>query len=107
MQMYIDEDLDRDLRQAAAAEGRSAAAVIREALRSYLDGSATGAPVDDPILAMAGQFGGLPADAAADHDRYLYGTEASAAVPAPPTHVQAPGPRLGRGPGSQAADALR
>jgi len=78
MQIYLDEDVDRGLRQAAAAEGRSAAAIIRDALRSYLAGSAdqmASVTADDPILAMAGRFGGMPADAAADHDRYLYGSD--------------------------------
>ncbi len=76
MQIYLDEEVDRDLRQAAAAEGRSAAAIIRDALRAYLKAdTAAASMVDDPILAMAGRFGGLPPDAAVDHDRYLYGAD--------------------------------
>lgn len=84
MQIYLDEAVDQDLRQAAAAEGRSAAAIIRDALRAYLAGGTGTAPmVDDPILAMAGRFGGLPPDAAVDHDRYLYGPERPPAAPGP------------------------
>lgn len=71
-QIYIDQDLDQALRQAAAAEGRSAAALIREAVRAYLASRAKSSLGDDPILAMAGAFKGLPADAAAQHDRDLY-----------------------------------
>lgn|GEM_PF-1209001 len=89
MQIYLDEEVDRDLRQAAAAEGRSAAAVIRDALRAYLKaGAAVPAALDDPILAMAGRFGGLPADAAVDHDRYLYGPEESATPAGPDDRPQ-------------------
>lgn len=35
-QIYLEEDLDRTLRDLARRQGRSAAAVIREALRRYL-----------------------------------------------------------------------
>jgi plasmid stability protein len=72
-QIYLDEQMDEQLRQRAAAEGRSAAAVIREALNSYLGRSPVGAEEDDPIRAMAGTLRGLSADAAAEHDRDLYG----------------------------------
>jgi plasmid stability protein len=69
-QFYLDKDLDQRLRETAAAEGRSAAAVIREALRRYLsDGTATR---PDPIVAMVGMFSGLPPDTALEHDRDLY-----------------------------------
>lgn len=71
-QIYIDEDLDRDLRRLAAAEGRSAAAVIRDAIRAYLSHRADGRGEPDPILAMAGALSGLPPDAALEHDRDVY-----------------------------------
>lgn len=70
-QIYLEEDVDRELRAVAAAEGRSAADVIREALRRYLS-EREGATLD-PILAMVGTISGLPRDAAAEHDRDLYG----------------------------------
>ncbi len=69
-QIYLEEDTDRELRALAAAEGRSAADVVREAVRRYLAERA-GAP-SDPILAMIGTVSGLPPDAAAEHDRDLY-----------------------------------
>jgi plasmid stability protein len=72
-QIYLDEQMVGQLRQRAAAEGRSAAAVIREALNSYLGRSPINAELEDPIRAMAGRLHGLPADAASEHDRYLYG----------------------------------
>ncbi|MGH9092828.1 MAG: ribbon-helix-helix protein, CopG family [Acidimicrobiales bacterium] len=72
-QFYLDEQVDEQLRQRAAAEGRSAAAVIREALNSYLRRGPVDAEEEDPIRAMAGTLRGLPADAAAEHDRELYG----------------------------------
>jgi plasmid stability protein len=71
-QIYLDEDLDRDLRAVAAAEGRSAADLIREAVRRYLAERSGGGPVD-PIAAMIGTIDGLPPDAASEHDRDLYG----------------------------------
>src|SRR5262245_12272215 len=73
-QIYIDEEVDHQLRQAAAADGRSAAALIRDALVAYLDERARTRTVspDDPILAAAGTLHGLPADASVEHDRDLY-----------------------------------
>jgi hypothetical protein len=71
-QIYLDEELDRELRAVAATEGRSAADLIREAVRRYLAERASGAPVD-PIAAMIGSVEGLPSDASAEHDRDLYG----------------------------------
>ena len=71
-QIYLDEDLDRELRAVAASEGRSAADLIREAVRRYL-AERGGGGVTDPILAMIGTVDGLPADAATEHDRDLYG----------------------------------
>ncbi|GBC86431.1 hypothetical protein HRbin12_00420 [bacterium HR12] len=35
-QIYLDEDIDREIRALAAAQGRSAASVIREAIRRFL-----------------------------------------------------------------------
>jgi hypothetical protein len=74
-QIYLDEQMDDELRQRAAAEGRSAAAVIREALNSYLSRRAVDAEQEDPIRAMAGTLRGLPADAASEHDRDIYGDD--------------------------------
>lgn len=78
-QIYLDEETDEQLRERAAAEGRSAAAIIREALRVYLvrDGFHPTGP--DPIRAMAGTLSGLHADAAMEHDRDLYGDQGAAA----------------------------
>ena len=77
-QIYIDEKLDEQLRQRAAAEGRSAAALIREALGSYLSLRATDDAQDDPIRAMAGTLRGLPGDASVEHDRDIYHRRRSA-----------------------------
>jgi plasmid stability protein len=75
-QIYLDEDVDRELRAAAAAEGRSAADLIREAVRRYLAERGGGGSVD-PIAAMIGSVDGLPSDAAVEHDRDLYGATQS------------------------------
>ncbi|MCC6224644.1 MAG: ribbon-helix-helix protein, CopG family [Thermoleophilia bacterium] len=71
-QIYIDEDLDVRLRATAAAEGRSAAALIRDAVRLYLAGQRAGPAAGDPFLELAGMFEGGPRDASTDHDRYLH-----------------------------------
>lgn len=71
-QIYIDEELDSQLRAAAATEGRSAAALIRDAVRQYLRRKARSTP-SDPFLELAGTFTGGPPDASTEHDRYLYG----------------------------------
>jgi plasmid stability protein len=69
-QIYLDDDLDKQLRSTAAAEGRSAAAVIRDAVRRYLSDRPAGG--HDPILAAIGSVTGFPPDASAQHDRDLY-----------------------------------
>lgn len=79
-QIYLDEELLDRLRQFAATEGRSAAAVIRDALRAYLAPSPE-SEHDDPIMAMAGAFSGLAADASVEHDRDLYGASPKGATP--------------------------
>lgn len=73
-QIYLDEEVHGQLRERAALEGRSAAAVIREALGLYLSRRPTD---QDPIRAMAGSLRGLPRDAATEHDRDLYGERAT------------------------------
>jgi len=72
-QIYIDAALARRLRRAAAARGRTASALIREAVHRYLDDE--GPPADDPIRAFIGGSTGGPADASVEHDRYLYGSD--------------------------------
>jgi hypothetical protein len=74
VQIYIDEDLDDTLRQVAALEGRSAAAVIRDAVRAYIELSQH-VPQDDPFQSIIGAYSGGPDDAAQEHDRYLYGED--------------------------------
>jgi plasmid stability protein len=72
-QIYLDEDLDRRLRETAAAEGRSAAALIREAVGRYL----LERPVsdDDPLGSLIGAFSGRRTDSSERHDEYLYGQD--------------------------------
>ncbi len=72
-QIYFDESLHKRILRSAKAEGRSAAALIREAAARYLDEQ--GPREDDPIRAFVGGAEGGPSDAAREHDRYLYGTD--------------------------------
>jgi hypothetical protein len=69
-QIYLDEDRDGRVRGAAAAEGRSAAALIRDAVRAYLDRRRV--PPPDPFRQLIGAFEG-PEDGAEEHDFYVYG----------------------------------
>lgn len=69
-QIYLDESDDRQVRKLARAEGRSAAALIREAIRSYLERRAE-AP-RDPLREVIGAFEGGSPDASVAHDAYLY-----------------------------------
>ena len=69
-QIYLEEELDERLRAAAASEGRSAADLIREALRALL---ASRRPRGrDPFLEIAGAFSGGAKDASIRHDDLLY-----------------------------------
>ena len=72
-QIYIDPELDTRLREAAASQGRSAASIIRDAVRGYLSAEAT-QQNSDPFLELAGAFSGGPSDSSTEHDRDLYGT---------------------------------
>lgn len=72
-QIYLEEDLDRELRDVASSEGRSAAALIREAVRVYLS-SRQPSRGDDPILKMIGALEGGSERASEDVDEVLYGS---------------------------------
>lgn len=73
-QLYIDEDLDRSLKQLALRTGRSEAEHVRLALRMYLEEHFI-EPAEDPLLAISGLVGDPegPDDVAEEHDHYLYG----------------------------------
>ena len=70
-QIYLDEDLQRALRTRSVSEGRSVAAIIREAVAQFL-GPSKRARKADPFLAIAGRFSGGPGDSAERHDEYTY-----------------------------------
>jgi hypothetical protein len=70
-QIYLDEDLDRELRDAALSEGRSAASLIREAVRVYLTNRHPPRR-NDPINEMIGALDGGSTRASEDVDEVLY-----------------------------------
>lgn len=78
-QLYLDEDLDRDLKTVARRSGKSEAAHVRRALRAYLDTQLRDSDDgdDDPLLELVGLAGDVaaPVDLARNHDRYLYGAD--------------------------------
>lgn len=72
-QIYFDEPLHRRILRRAKTEGRTAAALIREAAARYLDEHAL--DEEDPIRSLIGAGKGGPRDGAKDHDKYLYGRD--------------------------------
>ena len=70
-QIYLDEVQQEALRERAVAEGRSVAALIREAVSQFLAPGGR-SKKKDPFLAIAGTFAGGPGDAAERHDDFLY-----------------------------------
>lgn len=75
--IYIDDELNEELRQAAVLEGRSAAAIVRDAVRAYLRERARPLP-SDPFSDLIGAFASGHEDTALHHDRYLYGEDLDA-----------------------------
>lgn len=75
--MYIDDDLIEAVRQVAVLEDRSAAAIMRDALRAYLRERARPL-LSDPFDDLLGAFSSGRGDTALHHDRYLYGGDLDA-----------------------------
>ncbi len=75
--MYVDNDLHEALRQAAVIEGRSAAAIIRDALRRYLQ-ERERPLASDPFRDLIGAFSSGRNDTALHHDHYLYNADVDA-----------------------------
>ncbi|MBI4729539.1 MAG: ribbon-helix-helix protein, CopG family [Acidobacteria bacterium] len=71
-QVYLEEGLDRRLREAAREQGRSAASLVREAVGAYLESKGRRSP-ENPLLGLIGIGEGGPGDTAEEHDHYLYG----------------------------------
>jgi hypothetical protein len=74
-QIYIDEDLDQELKALAARTGAPEAAHVRAALRDYLEVHAPAVDAPDPLLQIIGLVDDPagPDDVAEQHDHYLYG----------------------------------
>lgn len=74
-QLYIDDDLEHDLKALAERTGESEAEHVRRALRTYLDEHPQEENSLDPLLRLIGLAGDAPgpADGALEHDHYLYG----------------------------------
>ena len=75
-QIYIDDELEEDLKVLAARTGEPEAAHVRAALRRYLEAQRLPVEGADPLLAMIGLVDDAdgPSDVAEEHDHYLYGT---------------------------------
>lgn len=72
-QLYLDEATNRALKLLAARTGRSEAAHVRDALRSYLEHQPE--QDADPLARLIGLIDEAegPDDVAENHDHYLYG----------------------------------
>ena len=68
IQLYVDDDVDRALSAEAALRGTSRSAVIRDAVRTSLNGYFENEP--DPIDALIGSVDIDPVD---DIDEVIYG----------------------------------
>jgi Ribbon-helix-helix protein, copG family len=73
-QIYLEEEQSRRLYEIAAAQGKSTAAVVRDAVDRYLS-DVEASPEDSPLWEFVGSVKTLPPDAAENHDRDLYGEE--------------------------------
>lgn len=73
-QLYLDEDLDDELRRRAAESGLSEAEHVRRALRKYF-GSSVAKFKGDPLLDLIGLVpdDSAPEDMAEELDYYAYG----------------------------------
>lgn len=74
-QVYIDDELDRALKLAAARTGRPEAEHVRAALHEYLRRFIEDSTTGDPLLDLVGlvEEPSGPDDVAEEHDHYLYG----------------------------------
>ncbi|MDP1809035.1 MAG: hypothetical protein Q8L35_05805 [Actinomycetota bacterium] len=69
----LDEQTYEQLKLKAKGAHTSMAGLVREATTKYLAGESLRAA--DPILALKGKAGGKRKDAAAKHDKYIYGRQ--------------------------------
>ena len=67
----LDERIYEELKLKAKSAHTSMAGLVREATTKYLVGERLRA--DDPILTLKGKARGKRKDAAAKHDKYIYG----------------------------------
>jgi len=74
-QIYIDDELEEDLKVLSARTGEPEAAHVRAALRRYLEAHRMPHDGADPLLEMIGMVDDAdgPSDVAEEHDHYLYG----------------------------------
>lgn len=73
-QIQLTEEQAAQLREAAAAAGRSMADLIRESVDAYLADAPlrrSGEAIRADAIALAGKYESRLGDLAADHDRYL------------------------------------
>ncbi len=73
-QVYFPEELYNRLKKRAEKEGKSVAAIIREASEEYLKKEEKEIDWEnDPIFKLAGIFESKESDLSINHDHYLYG----------------------------------
>ncbi len=73
-QVYFPEDLYDRLKKRAKKEGKSVAAIIREASEEYLKEDEKEIDWEnDPLFKLAGVFESEEGDLSINHDHYLYG----------------------------------
>jgi len=72
-QMYLPEDILRELKRRSAEEKTTIAAIVRSALSEFLGKNREKNWLEDPLWKMVGASSSKEGDLSVNHDKYLYG----------------------------------
>lgn len=72
-QMYLPEDILRELKRRSAEEKTTIAAIVRSALSEFLGKNREKNWLEDPLWEMVGASSSKEGDLSVNHDKYLYG----------------------------------
>ncbi len=72
-QMYLPEDVLRELKRRAAEEKTTIAGIVRSAVSEFLGKNREKNWLEDPLWKMVGASSSKEGDLSVNHDKYLYG----------------------------------
>ena len=72
-QMYLSEDMLRELKKKAGEEKTTIANIVREAVSELLKKEKAISWAEDPLWGMIGSSSSKDKDLSVNHDKYLYG----------------------------------